>query len=144
MTAVNSEERTLQLGPAPDGVFMVKETLPKWVIMKVVVAGKSGTSEEQMQAMYHMALACVARDERGRLDKYLTDDDDAFDRLEQALSELVEYWSGHPLARPEVSSTSSPTDEIVPSSRVVSFSRDVVEPATEEPPQVGRSEPWAV
>jgi len=139
MSGVELVRPNLELGPAPDGVFTTVESAPKWAMMKMATVAKSKDQVAQMAALVKLVGVCVVEEDRDRLDDYLNEHDDAVDRLEEALTPVMTFWSGRPLEQRPASSQPSPLTESAPSSRVVSLSRGTVEDVSEP---VGLAETW--
>lgn len=124
MTTDEGLHPELVLGDGPEATFRALPGPPRWAFMKMAVAAKSDDGTEQMAAMYQLALACVVKSERNRMDTYLVENDEAMDRLEPGLETLSNFWAGRPLVRSSLSAEPSPTPAPAPSSPVASSSVD--------------------
>lgn len=127
----------LIVGPAPDGVFKAMQQPPRWAFAVVAVAAQSKDDMKQLAALVQLTTALVVKDERVRLNEYLMENDEAMDKLQAAISQLSDYWSGRPLELSPASSDSSPKPAPEPQSRVVSLSKGTVRVVPPTPPPGG-------
>lgn len=119
------------LGAGEEGRFASVKSPPKWAFMKMAVASRSKDEIKQMDALTKLILAVCAPEDRERLDEYLSDNDDALDKVQDELGKLSKVWGGRNLQEPSNSLPSSPTPQTPQRSTVVSFSRGTV--TVEEP-----------
>ena len=127
---MSDEGYWLVLSEDEEGRFRAVDKPPRWAFLQTAVAAKKGDEEDQMVALYELTQALLLPSERARFDRYMGDNDEFFDKLQDSISKLCEEYVERPLAASSNSSSSS--EPTAPTSRVVSLSRGVVEVTSPE------------
>lgn len=118
----------LVLDPDDDGAkFKCRKTIPRWQMMGLASAVRTGDEMKAMGAMYDFVHAIVLPEQHGALDEYMSEHDQAYDNLDDAIGSAMQAIvnPGRPTQRASHSSGSSTTTPLP--SRVVSLSQGTVD-----------------
>lgn len=122
----------------PEGQFKAKSKVNRWAFISLAASAKKDENA-QAAAMYELAHSILIDEEHARFDAYMMQDDDSYDKLDEAMTEWARVVAGRPLER---SSSSQPTStDMPPLSRVVSLSQGTQDqlPMDESPTETSSS-----
>ena len=113
-----------------DGIQVeLKPTMPRFALMGLAAAQAGHSQEKMVESSWRLVQALVA--DWGLFEHLMIEDDRRFDLLDQFLEDALESYDVEVGPTQESSDSSSSSNEIEPTSRVVSFSRGTVETVEE-------------
>ena len=91
--------------------FAVRERIDEWTLMKLAKSQQGGDTMQSLAGMYDFINSMVAKEDRARLDEYLSSGDVEPGALNEAIGALVTEYTGRPTERPSSSPGGSTTTE---------------------------------